>query len=359
MAYKFTINCLKFSSVGLFLLFVQFSFAQVNKKNVKELGIERFTGLDAKLLQNQKVLGGNVVAMVWADTLVYKRELGEFDSKAVVPIGYSSEWLTTALVLQLVDEGKISLDDKITSYLPDYAKYGKSYITIRHCLSHYTGIQSEPIILRTITNRKKYSSLEEEVNAFPKQEIQSNPGTEFRYSYIGIDIAARIVEIVSKKKFEMIIKQKLFNPLGMRQTSFATLDGSSPNPSGGAVSSANDYMQFLRMLLNNGVCNGQRILTEQAVKEMRTIQTAETQIKYTPKTTEGFGYTLGSWAMENRGNEATALADPGFFGTWPMVDWCRGYASLVMVKTLQGDQKKEIFTQMKDAIDDRLPSKCK
>jgi CubicO group peptidase (beta-lactamase class C family) len=213
--------------------------------------------------------------------------------------------------------------------------------------------------LKDITSRKKYASLEEAVNDLPKKEIQSNPGTEFRFSNYGFEIAGRIVEIVSKKKFEMLIKQKLFNPLSMRQTNFNTLDGSAPSPSVGAVSSANDYMQFLKMLLNGGVLNGNRVLSENAVKELRSMQTKEEQIKYSPKAAEGMPYALGSWVVETKDGEASSLTTTGVFGSIATVDWCRGYVHLLLVKTLQSEQKKDAYLQMKEAIDDRLRSKCK
>ena len=359
MSYKITINCLKFSSALLFLLFFQSGFSQTSKKNPKEVGASEFQTLDAIIKQNQKLLGNNVVAMVWTDTLVYKTELGEFDSKTVAPIASASKWLTAALVLRMVDQGKISLEDKVSQYIPIYDLYGKSYITIRHCLSHFTGIETETGI-KAILNRKKFNSLEEEVESFAKKEIKANPGTEFRYSGMGLNIAGRILEIVTKKKFDLLIKQQLFNPLGMRKTTFGTLDNSAVNPSGGAQSTAEDYMHFLQMLLNNGKYQGQEILSEAAVKEMRRIQTKLTDIKYAPQAGEGFNYALGSWVLEANDGEASSLASPGLFGTWPVVDWCRGYASIVFVKTLLGgEQKKDLYMQMKEAIDEKLKSKCR
>lgn len=363
MSYKVKSSCLKFSITGLFLLFFQPGFSQL-KKVSKDIGTSQFEDLDALVQQDQKLLGNNVVAMVWTDTLAYKRELGDFDSKTVAPIASCSKWLTAALVMMFVDEGKISLDDKVSKYIPDFELFGKNFITIRHCLSHYTGVKTETG-LRGILSRRKYSSLEEEVEAYAKAEIQSNAGTEFRYSTVGLNIAGRILEIVSKKKFDMLIKQKLFNPLGMRKTTFSTLDGSAINPSGGAMSTADDYMHFLQMLLNNGKYHGNQILSEAAVKQMRQLQTKPEEIKYVPAAGEGAGYALGSWVLDpetnvSRDGIANVLASPGLFGTWPMVDWCRGYACIFFVKTLlSGEQKKDAYLQMKDAIDEKLPTKCK
>ena len=310
--------------------------------------------------KNQKLLGDNLVVMIWTDTLVYKRELGEFDSKTVAPIASGSKWLTAALVMLMVDEGKITLDDKVSKYIPDFELYGKNYITIRHCLSHYTGVRVETG-LKGFFARKKFASLKEEAISYARSEIQANAGEEFRYSTVGLNIAGAVLEIVSKKKFDMLIKQKLFNPLGMRKTSFGTLDGSPPNPSGGAISTAEEYMHFLQMLLNNGKFRGVQILSEASIKEMRKMHTVPEQIKYTPKAGEGFGYGLGSWVLEEgKDGMANVLSSPGLFGTWPMVDWCRGYACIFFVKSLlNGEQKKDIYMQMKDAIDEKIHRKCK
>jgi len=357
MSYNLRFNCLKFSSAFFFLLILQTGFAQKNKKNDKEYGLDRFPELDGALSQYQKLLGNDVVALVWTDTVVFKKEMGDFNSKTEAPIASASKWLTAALILELVDEGKLSLDDKVSQFLPVYEKYGKNYITIRHCLSHFTGIESERG-MKALLDRKKFASLEEEVESFAKKEIQTNPGTEFRYNNVGLNIAGRIAEVVTKKKFDQLIKQKIFNPLGMTKTSFASLDGSALNPSGGARSSANDYLRFLQMLLNNGKYNGKQILSEASIKEMRKLQTSPELIKFAPKAATGFNYALGSWVIEDNNGEATALASPGLFGTWPMVDWCRGYACVFVAKTLLGEQKADAYLDMKAAIDEKRRSKC-
>jgi CubicO group peptidase (beta-lactamase class C family) len=147
----------------------------------------------------------------------------------------------------------------------------------------------------------------------------------------------------------------------MRKTTFSTLDGSLPDPSNGAQSTADDYFHFLQMLLNNGSYRGVQILSKASVKELRKMHTTPEQMKYAPKTTEGFGYALGSWVVdEGKDNMANALACPSLYGTFPMVDWCRGYAYLLLTKSSSKDeQKKDVYLQMKDAVDEKLPSKCK
>lgn len=353
MAYKAPSICIKVIPLLASLLILQ-----------PVLGQKKFSELDDLLQQKQKLLGKDFVVMIWKkdDTLVYKREFGEFgefNSKTQAPIASCSKWLTTALAMTFIDEGKLSLDDKITKWLPEFSKYGKNYITIRTCLSHMTGIRSEPITLLKFLERKKFSSLEEEVNTFAAKDIQSNPGTEFRYSNIGLNIVGRILEIISKKRFDLLARQRLFIPLLMRRSSFTTLDGGAIDPSGGALSSAEDYMHFLIMLMNKGIYQGRRILSEKSVNEMLQVQTKPEQIKYAPAVAQGYNYALGAWVAEEKDGVATAVASPGLFGTWPLIDYCRGYAYLFFVKDLLNDEKAGAQVEIKGLIDEKFENTCK
>lgn len=349
MSYKVSSICLKVLSVVAFLLLLQPAKAQYN-----------WGDLDAQLEDKQKLLGTNIVTMIWkGDSLVYKKEMGGFNIKTQAPIASCSKWLTAALVMQFVDEGKISLDDKVVKYLPEFDKYFKGYITIRHCLSHMTGIKDEEGILRKIIQRRKFLTLEEEVNSFAAKEIRANTGTDFWYGNIGLNIAGRVLEVVSKRKFDVLIRSKLLIPLGMRKTTFTDLDGGAINPSGGAQSTAEDYMKFLVMLLNKGKYSGVQILSENSVNEMMKVQNKPEQIKYAPKSAAGFNYTSGSWAIEEKNGIATTLASPGLFGTWPMIDYCRGYAYLIFVKNLLGEERADAHLQIKKVIDEQITSSCK
>jgi CubicO group peptidase (beta-lactamase class C family) len=222
-----------------------------------------------------------------------------------------------------------------------------------------TGIRSEPITVLKLLERKKFNSLDDEVNSFAAKDIQANPETEFRYSNIGLNIAGRILEIISKRKFDVLARQRLFVPLGMRRSTFSTLDGSAVNPSGGAQSTPDDYMHFLIMMLNKGVYQGKRILSEKAINEMLTVQTKPEQIKYAPKPAEGYNYALGSWVVEEKDGKATVAASPGLFGTWPLVDYCRGYAYLFFVKNLLGEERADAQMEIKAVIDEKFVNACK
>jgi CubicO group peptidase (beta-lactamase class C family) len=350
MSVKNHSNCCKVSALVFCMLFLQVSKAQMN-----------FSAIDTKLEASKKEFGGNIVALVYKDgKIVYQKAIGtEFTSKTQAPIASCSKWLTAALVMTFIDQGKLSLDDKVSKYIPAFGKYMKGYITIKDCLAHLTGIASEPVRLMNILGRKKFASLEEEVDDFAaKKETESNPGLEFKYSSVGLNIAGRIVEIVGKRGFDQLMQERITRPLMMRNTSFASLN--AVNPSGGAISTASDYMNFLVMILNKGVFNGKVILSEKAIADMQTIRTTPAMIKYAPKAAEGFSYGFGEWILESDGNgNGTVLASPGLFGTWPMVDKCRGYACIFFTKGLLGEERKDIYMDIKRMIDEQIPSNCK
>ncbi len=341
--------CGKVSVVLILLLFFQLSKGQPN-----------FSELDRKLESAKKELGGNAVALIYKDgKIIYQKYLGEFNSKTQAPIASCSKWLTAALIMNFVDQGKLSLNDKVSKFLPIFLKYSKGYITIRDCLSHLTGIESEPIRLITLFAGKKYTKLEEEVNDFAtKKEIISNPGIEFRYSNIGLNIAGRVLEVMTKRSFEQLMQEYITRPLEMRSTNFSSFN--AVNPSGGAISTAGDYINFLSMLLNKGMYKGKRILTEKSITEMQTTRTTPSMIKYAPKAAEGYNYGFGEWIIETDDKGiGTVVASPGLFGTWPMIDNCREYACIFFTKGLLGEEKRELYLSMKTSIDDQLKSTCK
>lgn len=349
MTVTIRLTCVKVSSLVLFLLFFQLGFAQTD-----------LSALDAKVQQYQKPLGGSLAIMVYKDDkVVYSKAVGtDFNFTTQAPIGRSTEWLTTALVMQFVDEGKISLDDKVSKYLPIFNDYSKGYITIRQCLTHETGIEGDKV-MAVIMKSNIYPSLEAAVNSYAgKHEIQTNPGTEFRYSNIGLDIAGRVLEIVGKRSIEQLAQQRLFRPLGMRNTSYQLDFDKAASPSGGAYSSAADYLNFLSMILNKGMFKGKRILSEKAIDEMTKIQADKPMIKAAPKACEGFTYSLGAWVSADDGNgKATALTNPGLYGDLPIIDFCRGYACIVFVKNPQKEQEKSVYTDIKGTIDAQVECK--
>ena len=332
------------------ILLSVFSSAQVDTAAISD-----------KLNRSAKQLGKDVVCLITKDgKLIYKKDNPEFNVKTQQRVGAASQWMTAALVLTYVQEGKLSLDDKVSDYLPFFTKYSKGHITIRHCLTHQTGVESDPGIVK-IFQKSRFKSLEDEAMGIAsRKEIETNPGTEFKYSNIGYNLLGRVLEVISKKAFDRIMQDRITRPIGMRATTFANEDfNAATNPSFGARSTANDLTNFMVMLINKGKFNNKQILTEESVATLLSLQSPAGQMKNTPKPAEGLGYALGSWVIESDAKDkASAVAGPSFSGTWPMVDLCRGYTMVVLTKELSTPPNKDFYLDMKSIIDAAIPAKC-
>jgi CubicO group peptidase (beta-lactamase class C family) len=311
---------------------------------------------------NQQALGKDAVMMIYkSGKIVYESSLGDLTTASQQRIASCSKWFTAALVMTFVDEGKISLDDTVGKFLPIFTKYGKGQIKVWHCLSHTVGLEQEPVKMLTLVNRNsKYNSLEEEINDWAKKkDVVAIPGTEFRYGNVGLNIAARIIEVVGKKGFEEIFQERIVRPLNLSATTF-TKNGEIANPSGGAWSTAADYINFEIMFLNKGVFRGKRILSKASVEKMLEAETNQSMIKYAPGAASGYDYGFGIWIQEKDANGKTsAVSSPGLFGTWPVVDYCRNYAFIIFTKNLLTEKKPEIYIAIKKVVDQYFPATCK
>lgn len=310
--------------------------------------------LDKLLKSKRWRLGGNVCLLVYHDdNIILERDLGKYTKNTIEPIASCSKWFTAALAMTFIDEGVISVEDTIGKYLPIFTKYHMGFITIKQCLSHTTGFESEQINVRILLERRKYNSLDEEVNSFVQKPLVGQPGKVFGYGNAGLNIIGRIIEIVSGKDFESIFQERIAKPLEMKNTTFSK--SKAVNPSGGAYSSAYDYMNFLSMILHKGVYNGKRIISENAIKEMQISRTAGLKIVYTPSEAENYEYGYGEWVLEKDKNGiGKVVSSPGLFGTFPYIDISRNYAAIIFVKNLQFRNRQTIYNDFRKAINEYI-----
>ncbi|RYG04230.1 MAG: class C beta-lactamase-related serine hydrolase, partial [Chitinophagaceae bacterium] len=295
MSYKFNATCLMRSLTIILLLFWLPLAAQKKKK---EEAPDKYPDITAILAKNQKQLGGDIVVLVYKnDTIDYRKEMGEyFTAKISNPIASAGQWIAVATIMTFVDQGKIELDDPVTKYLPEFGKYAKAYLTIRHCLASVTGIENEKSKIATaLGGKRRFASLEEEVKSFAAKEISNNPEKEFHYGNIGVNIAARVCEVVGKKSFDRLAQERIIRPLRMRGTSFTDENGGAINPSLGARSTAYDYLNFLVMMMNKGKFEDKQVLSEKAIAEMETPQFVGLPVLYKPREAADLSYGLGSW----------------------------------------------------------------
>jgi len=259
-------------------------------------------------------------------------------------IASCSKWLSAALVMTFVDEGKLKLTDTVGKYLPILTKHGKGNITIADCLAHLTAVKS-PELKEEMHDLKDMNTMEDAIAAIADLPMEGEPGKVFHYSNTGLQIAAAVIEKISGDNFRHLFAERIAKPLNMDHTDFGF--SKVPLPAGGAVSTPNDYMNFLVMILNKGTFNGKRILSEKSVAEMQVNrQTSDVKIAYTPAQIDGFGYGYGEWILGDG-----FVSSPGLFGSFPWVDNHKGYAAFLMTFYLNSSGRDERYLEIKKLVD--------
>jgi len=139
----------------------------------------------------------------------------------------------------------------------------------------------------------------------------------------------------------------------MKHTTF--VKGKAVNPSGGATSTAADYMNFLQMILQKGVFKGKTIISPATIEQMQISRTVHAKIVYTPAEAAGFEYGWGEWILEkdDAGN-STTVSSPGLFGTYPWVDLKRNYSAIVFVKNIHIKDRQKNYQQIRDAVNNSM-----
>jgi CubicO group peptidase (beta-lactamase class C family) len=268
---------------------------------------------------------------------------------AVFWIASQSKAMTATAAMMLVDEGKIALDDPVEKYLPEFRgqmvvaekdnehmllRKPRHPITIREVLSHMSGLPFKSAIEEPTLDSLPLAAA---VRSYAMTPLQTEPGTHYQYSNAGINTAARILEVVSGMKYEDFMQRRLFDPLGMKDTTFWPTEEQAqriaksyrpddaksnlveiridqliyplsdrvhrfPMPAGGLFSTAQDTALFCRMLLNGGELSGRRYLSEATFKELTKRQTPEPV-----PDSYGFGLAVGSDWFGHGGAFATNM----------------------------------------------------
>ena len=275
---------------------------------------EELAGAVALVADKQGIL--SITAVGAAD-----REAGRaMRPDAMFWIASQSKPMTAAAVMVLVDEGKISLDDPVEKYLPEFRglmvvaerdedrvvlRKPERLITIRHVLSHTSGMPFRSALEVPVLDRLP---LLDRVRSYAMTPLDFQPEAKYQYSNAGINTAARIAEVVSGQTFEQFLSERLLQPLGMGETTFWPTEaqaariatayrpksggaGLEPTrieqlqypltdrvaraamPAGGLFSTAADVSRFYRMLANGGELDGKRVLSAAAVQQLTVRQT--------------------------------------------------------------------------------------
>jgi len=309
---------------------------------------------------------------------VYRNSFGLADRERNVPVKSDTIYrvysmtkpVTSALIMDLMEEGKLKLSDPASKYVPQLAfmkvvsldEAGKPQyvdqmraITIEDLLLHRAGLAygifgGDPIeeawAKADLFNPQ--ISISEQMEKLPDLPLLGQPGEQWAYSY-SIDILGRVVEVVTDQTLAEAMKERFLDPLGMSETSFKVStvlkprfasnyllgadgtyklfedgqespfgrDGKFESGGGGLTSTTDDWLKFARMLLNGGEFNGVQILEPETVEKMMTDHLADTpsvQDWLGGHTGAGFGYGGAVQVRTTPELEAKLGRYPGQFG---------------------------------------------
>jgi CubicO group peptidase (beta-lactamase class C family) len=162
-------------------------------------------------------------------TVIVKKGYGMADTEWDIPnapdtkfrLGSITKQFTSMLIMQLVEAGKIKLDGKLSEYLPYYRKDTGDKVTIHHLLTHTSGIPSYTSLPGFFKNvsRDPYG-VEEFVKKYCSGDLKFEPGSKFEYDNSGYFLLGAIIEQVSGKPYEKVLQERIFDPLGMKDTGY-------------------------------------------------------------------------------------------------------------------------------------------
>lgn len=295
----------KFSLCALYLLLLgtaigadipEERLAQIQPAMEAEIKAHHAAGVVTLVMQNGKVLHHSAAGFADLDKQV------PMSKESVFWIASMTKSISTTVIMTLVDDGKLSLDEPASKWLPEVGQVKLANgtppsrpITLRDLMSHTAGIAFPP---RKATDGAQ--SLKSYTTELLKAPLAFEPGSNYEYGF-GITVAGRIAEIVSGKPFDVLMQERVLDPLGMSDTSFhpsdklrariaktykTSEDGKGltrthnpfvtgdagerrmTEPSGGLFSTASDMARFYQMILEGGVYQGRRIVSAASIAEM-------------------------------------------------------------------------------------------
>ncbi len=338
-------------------------------------------------------LAGAVVIVGTKDKIVYEGATGMANSadrismepSTLFRIASMTKPITALAIMMLVDEGKLSVDDAVEKHLPEFKgqklaakvlsnqKEGappdtyritapKRPISLRDLLTHTSGLGNYPAGLADLYTKRNYT-LSEATIAVSQVPLVREPGEVWSYNTPGIDTLGRIVEVASGMSFEKFLQTRIFDPLGMKESTFyptaeqaktvavtyAKVDGklvAAPNslldvktnpkhpvPAGGLYSTARDHAKLYGFMLNNGKVGDKQLLSEKSLKQMTTTQTGAIKTGFVDGMSWGFGWQVvaepkGATEMLSAGT----YGHGGAFGTQGWIDPKQGAFYILMIQ---------------------------
>jgi len=288
-----------FFIIILFTCLWRFGYAQTAPQKIEEL-ISAYADL---YKFNGTVLVAEKGKIIFSKGYGLKnaKDSSRNDVNTIYQLGSITKQFTSAIILQLAEQKKLSLDDRLSKYFPDFPK-GDS-ITIRHLLTHSSGIYN-------YTNDQKYmasettkpSDREKMIALFRDKPLNFSPGSKYSYSNSGYLLLGYIIEIVTGKPYEKVVREKIFIPLKMSHSGF---DFSHLNNTDKATGYT-VFTQFVKMpgsIVDSSVAYaagamystvGDLFKWHTGLQQYKILTKSSTEAAYTPYL---FHYGFG-WAMD-------------------------------------------------------------
>lgn len=289
----------------------------------------------------EQTLAGASLLVIRHGRVEYQQAFGGYSLMRRVPIASASKWLSGAVLARLVERGVMHWDDPIARWLPD-APADKRAITLRQLFSHTSGLPASELgCIGDID-----AVFQDCVDEILAQPLRYAPGTGFAYGGNSMQVAGRLAEIASGRRWDDLFRDEVATPLGMDSTDFAFFSlqpgyvpVSNPRIAGGARSTLADYGRFVQAVLERGVVDGRVWLSAGMIDQMAEDQTRGAPVISTPLASAR-GYGIGQWRERvDATGRASLLSSPGAFGFYPAIDRGAQYAAVF----LTFDQFEDVY----------------
>lgn len=323
--------------------FIHIQHSKITYQNVIRKNFHGIDSLINKAIQDS-VFPGASLLIAKNGKIIYKKGFGHFtydiNSEKVTPktiydlASVTKVIATTTAAMICIDRGLFHLDDKVSKYIPQFSVNGKENITIKNLLLHNTGLPAYK------KYHEKFNNADSVINDIYSSELEYETGTKTVYSDLGIITLGKVIEKVTGRSLDKFCKDKIFNPLGMKNTFYnppikfkkriapteldnywrnrlligevhdetaSLLGGVSGHA--GLFSTTEDLYKLLLMLQNKGKFNGKRIINKKTV-ELFTKQ-------YSDKSSRALGWDTNSFENASCGKyfSKSSYGHTGYTGT--------------------------------------------
>lgn len=351
----------------------------------KQTGQYDFSKVDSVMMKGlqDSVFPGAVLYFGHESNLIYQKAFGKYTyepgaqpmtTETIFDLASVSKVIgTTTAAMLLYDEGKLNLDEKVATYLPEFGNYGKEIITVRNLLLHNAGLRA------WVPFYKDFKTADEVLNAIMKSELEYPVGTKFVYSDLGMITLQRIIERISGNRLDYFLKERVFDRLGMKKTMYNpppefwyncaptekdtywrmnTMKGKVHDETAymlngiaghaGLFSTAGDLSIFLQMMLQKGKYGELQFIKESTVEEWTKRQSEQS--------TRGLGWDTKSETGSSAGSlfSINSFGHTGYTGTSVWVDKDKKLFAILLTNRVHPTRENTKIIRFRPQVHDEI-----